>query len=152
VDVPVVAAAVDVDVAEGRFGGAGGVVAGDVEQPQDGLGGVPLLAQGRLRPLDGLTGQFPVGVPPVGVADHGDDAVLAVAGRQVAGDLGGQVPGRHAYIILTGFDLLLGGGGAGGVAGRGGLDGGVDGVPCVRRFLGSPVGLLRLAGAGLEGP
>ena len=101
VDVPVVAAAVDVDVADDRFGGAGRVVAADVEQAQDRLGAVPVLAEGGLGPLDGLAGQFPVGVQPVGIADHDDDAVLAVAGGQVLGHLGGQVLGGHADVVLA---------------------------------------------------
>src|SRR5262249_58972364 len=87
-DVPVVAAAVDVDVLDDRFGGAGCLLAGDVEQPQDRPGPVPVLPQGGLGPLDGLAGQLPVGVQPVRVADHDDDAVAAVAGGQVLGHAG----------------------------------------------------------------
>ena len=121
VDVPVVAAAVDVDVAERRFGGAGGVVAADVEQAKDRLGAVPFLAEGGLGPLDGVARQFPVAVQPVRVADHDDDAVLAVAGRQVLGHLGGKVLGRHAHVVLAAFDLFFRAGGAGGVARGGGL-------------------------------
>src|SRR5262249_51052271 len=100
VDVPVVAAAGDVDVADRRFRGAGRVVTADVEEAQDGPGGVPLLPKRRLRALDGLAGQLPVGVQPVRVADHDDDAVLTVAGGQVLGNLGGQVAGRHADVKL----------------------------------------------------
>src|SRR5205807_9596914 len=129
VDVPVVAAAVDVDVADGLLGRAGRLVPAHVEQAQDRLGGVPLLAQRRLGPLDGVARQLPVAVQPVGVAHHHDDAVLAVAGREVLGDLRGQVAGGHADVVLAALDLLLGGGGAGGVAGGGLLDRGVDGRP-----------------------
>ena len=88
-----------------------------------GLARVPFLAEGGLGPLDGLAGQFPVGVQPVGIADHDDDAVLAVAGRQVLGHLGGQVLGRHADVVLAAFDLFFGGRRVGGIAGGGGLDG-----------------------------
>src|SRR5262249_3848475 len=118
VDVPVVAAAVDLDVADLLFAAVRGLPAGDVEQPQDRPGVVPLVAQGRLGPLDGLGGQLPVAVQPVRVAHHQDDAVLAVAGRQVAGLPGGQVV-LGADVVLAGFDLLLGGGTAGRVAGGG---------------------------------
>ncbi len=90
-----------------RFGRAGGVVAAHVEQAQDRLGRVPFLAEGGLGPLDGVPGQFPVAVQPVGVAHHDDDAVLAVAGRQVFGHLGGQVLGRHADVELAALDALL---------------------------------------------
>ena len=89
------------------LGGAGGVVAADVEQAQDRLGAVPLLAEGGLGPLDGLAGQLPVGVQPVGIADHDDDAVLAVAGRQVLGHLGGQVLGGHADVVLAALDCFF---------------------------------------------
>ena len=45
VDVPVVHAAVDLDVADVPLGGRGRVLAGDVHQPEDRPGGVPLLAE-----------------------------------------------------------------------------------------------------------
>ena len=121
VDVPVVAAAVDVDVAEDRFGGAGRVVAADVEQAQDRLGGVPFLAQGGLGALDGVAGQLPVAVQPVRIAHHDDDAILAVAGRQILGHLGRQVARGNADVVLAALDLLLGGGSVRGIAGGGGL-------------------------------
>ena len=76
VDVPVVDAAVDLDVADVPLGGGGRVLAGDVHQAEDRLGGVPLLAQGGLGPGQGGPAQLPVGVQPVRVADHGDDPVL----------------------------------------------------------------------------
>ena len=85
-------------------------MAAHVEQAQDRLGAVPVLAEGGLGPLDGLAGQFPVGVQPVRIADHDDDAVLAVAGRQVLGHLGGQVRGRDADVELAALDLLFAGG------------------------------------------
>src|SRR5262249_13282241 len=126
VDAPVVAAAVDLDVAGDPLRVGGRVVAGHVEKPKDRPGGVPLLTQGGLGPLDGLVRQLPVTVQPVRVADHADDAVLAVAGRQVAGDAAGQLAGGGADVELAALDLLFGV--AGGVAGGGGLDGGVGGV------------------------
>ena len=116
VDVPVVAAAVDLHVANDGLGRAGRFVAADIEQAEDGPGGVPFLSQGGLGPLHGLAGQLPVGVQPVGVADHDDHAILAVAGRKVLGDLGRQVAGGHANVVLAAFDLFLAGGR--GVAGR----------------------------------
>src|SRR5262249_46641495 len=121
VDVPVVAAAVDFDVAHNRFGRAGGVLAADVEQPEDRLGPVPSLGEGGLGPLDGQPGQFPVGVQPVRVADHDDNAVLAVAGWEVLGHLGGKVFGWDTDFVFATFDLLLGGVAGRGIAGGGGL-------------------------------
>ena len=46
------------------------------------------LAHGRLGPLDALPAQFPVGVQPVGIADHDDEAVLARAHSLRRGDAG----------------------------------------------------------------
>src|SRR5262249_25046187 len=51
----------------------------------------------------------------------------AVASREVAGHLGGEVAGGDADVELAALDLLLGGGTAGGVAGGGGLEGGPQG-------------------------
>ncbi len=39
---------------------------------------MPVLAQGDLRPLDALPAEFPIGVQPVGIADHDDQAVLGM--------------------------------------------------------------------------
>src|SRR5262249_13533283 len=61
-EVPTVAPAVDVDVADGGFRGRGRLVGTDVEQPQDRLGAVPVLPEGGLGPLDGLVRQFPIRV------------------------------------------------------------------------------------------
>src|SRR5262249_39482733 len=122
VDVPVVAAAVDVDVADHALGGAGDVLAGDVEDAQDGLGGVPVLAEGGLGAADGLARQPPVAGEPGGGAYHDHDAVPAVGRGQVARQLVGQVQRGADDVVLGDLDLLLGGGG--GVACGGGLDGG----------------------------
>src|SRR5262249_56976395 len=70
VEVPVVAAAVDVDVADDGLGGAGSVVAADVEEAGDGPGAVPVLAEGRLGPLDGPAGPPPRTVAPRRVPGH----------------------------------------------------------------------------------
>ena len=55
-----------------------GAVAEDLAHPQHGPGRVPVLAQSDLRPLDALAAKFPVGVQPVGVADHDHQAVFGV--------------------------------------------------------------------------
>ena len=147
VDVPVVAAAVNVDVADDGLGGAGDVVAGDVEQAQDRLGPVPVLTEGGLGPLDALAGQFPVAVQPVGIAHHAHDAILAVTGGQIPGNLGGQILGGDADVVLAAFDLLFGGGGAVGIAGGGQLrDGGI--LPGFSRCLRFGSGALAAAGFG----
>ena len=59
VDVPVVHAAVDLDVADVPLGGAGRVLAGHVHQAEDRPGGVPLLARGRPGPGPESTGSAP---------------------------------------------------------------------------------------------
>ena len=87
---------------------------------------MPFLTEGGFGALDGVPGQFPVSVQPVRVAHHDDDAVLAVAGRQVLGHLGGQVLGGDAHVKLAAFDLGFAGRGAGGVAGGGDLNGSRD--------------------------
>jgi len=124
--VPVVAAAVDLDVADGGFGGVRRVAARDVEDAEDRLGAVPFLPEGGLGALDRLTRDFPIGVEPIRIAHHTDDAVLAVAGRQIARNLGGEIACRDADVVFAAFDLLLGGGAIAGVAGRGDLGAGVN--------------------------
>src|SRR5439155_9681236 len=84
IDVPVVAAAVDFDVAEDGLGGAGRVLATHIKQAENRLGRVPLLAERGFGAADGVPRQLPVGVQPIRIADHDDDAVFAIAGRQVA--------------------------------------------------------------------
>ena len=78
VDVPVVHAAVDFDVADGLPGRGGRAVAEHLAQPQHRPRPVPILPQSDLRPLDALAAEFPVGVQPVGIADHDHQAILDV--------------------------------------------------------------------------
>src|SRR5262249_9032965 len=117
VDVPVVTAAVDLDVAHHRLGGSRGIVAADVEQTEDRLGGVPFLTEGRLGALYGVPGQLPITVQPVRIADHRNDTILAITGGQIAGRLFSKVAGGHAHVELAALHFLF----RGGVAGSGGL-------------------------------
>ena len=78
VDVPVVHPAVNLHVSDRLPGGGGRAVAEDLVQPQHGPRPVPILSQGHLRPFDALPAEFPVGVQPVGIADHDDQAVLGL--------------------------------------------------------------------------
>ena len=94
----------------------------DVEQAKDRLGVVPFLAERGLGALNGVTGQLPVAVQPVRVADHGDDAILAVARGQIARRLVGKVARGHAHVELAAFHFLF----RSGVAGSGGLGTGSD--------------------------
>src|SRR5437667_3255092 len=48
VDVPIVAAAVNVNIADNRLGRAGDAVAADIEEAENRPGAVPFLAEGRL--------------------------------------------------------------------------------------------------------
>src|SRR5579864_5263472 len=48
IDVPVVATAVNIDVAHNGFGVTGSIMAADVQNPENGLGSMPFLPQGRL--------------------------------------------------------------------------------------------------------
>src|SRR5439155_16746299 len=98
-----------VDVANDGLGGARRVMGADVEQAQDRFGAVPVLAEGSFGAGDRLARQLPVRVQPEGVADHANDAVLAVAAGQIARHLGAEVLGGHADIVLAALDLLLGG-------------------------------------------
>ena len=101
VDVPVVHAAVDFDVANQLAGGGRGAVAADLVEPEDGMGFVPMLAHGRPGPVDPPPAEFPIGVQPVGIADHDDQPVLAVAVCLVEA-VGGQVLG----LGQLGLDLV----------------------------------------------
>ena len=92
VDVPVVHPAVDVDVADAGPRRGRRAVLGDLEQSEDGPGAVPVLAHGRLGTLDAPGGQFPVGVQPVGIADH-DDEPVGRGGLVFGGGLVGEVFG-----------------------------------------------------------
>src|SRR5262249_62309573 len=58
---------------------------------------------------------------PIGIAHHGDDAILAVTGREVLWDLNGEILGRHADLVLAAFDFFLCRGAIGSIAGRGDL-------------------------------
>ena len=76
-------------------------VAEDLVQPQHRPRAVPILPQGHLRPFDALPAQFPVGVQPVGIADHDDQAVLGLP--LVVGD----APERQVLGLgQLGLDLL----------------------------------------------
>jgi hypothetical protein len=78
VDVPVVDAAVDFDVAEQTFRTALVVSSvGDFDQAEHRLHGMPFLNRARgLSAFDAVAREFPVGLEPVGITHHDDEPVL----------------------------------------------------------------------------
>ena len=70
VDVPGVHAAMDVDLTHHAASARGGAVGRDLVYPQYRPAPVPMLAHGHLGPFDAGPVKFPVGMQPVGVADH----------------------------------------------------------------------------------
>jgi len=82
---------------------------------------VSVLAERRFGTFDGLARQLPIGVEPIGIADHHHDPVFAITGREILGNFRGEVFGWHSDFIYAAFDLLLSTGGGGCVTGGCGL-------------------------------
>ena len=78
VDVPIINAAVNLDIAKHDPLGVGGSFFGEFVEAEYGDGAMPMLAERGACPGDALARDFPGGVEPVGIADHDDAAVFFV--------------------------------------------------------------------------
>ena len=86
--VPIVHAAVNLDITDGPLGRVGRAVANNLRHPQDRLGAVPVLPHGGPGTIDGSAAQFPVCVQPEGIADHYHQPVLGTTIAVVLGSKG----------------------------------------------------------------
>ncbi len=76
VDIPVIHAAMDRDIAHVPLGGRGRVFARNVHDSQNRPGGMPVLPESGPGPRQGRAGELPVGVQPVRVARQDDDPIF----------------------------------------------------------------------------
>ncbi len=96
VDVPVVDAAMDRDVANLTLGRGGRILAGDVHDSQDRPRRMPILAEGRLGPGQGGPTELPVRMEPERIAGQDDDPIL------LAGVIQATSRGRRMLLRVRG--------------------------------------------------
>ncbi len=92
----------DRDITHLALGGGGGIFAGDIHEPEDRSGRMPILTQGGLGSGQGGPAQLPVGMQPIRIAGQDDDPILLAGVIQV------MSRGRRALLDRRGAVTAVG--------------------------------------------